>query len=78
MKFEEILIEIMVLEKGAIELLRRKSGRFRFPIYINENLYNTMLIDDQLRFLGYKEINTLKLSGAVKNGETYILAVNGG
>lgn len=43
----------------------------------NENLYNTQIIDDQLRFLGYKEINTLKLSGAVKNGETYILAVNG-
>ena len=43
MKFEEILIEIMVLEKGAIELLRRKRGRFKFPVYINENLYNTSI-----------------------------------
>ena len=41
MKFEEILIEIMVLEKGAIELLRRKRGRFKFPVYINNKLYDT-------------------------------------
>lgn len=43
----------------------------------NENLYNTMIIDDHLRFLGYKQINTIKLSGQLKNGETFILAVNG-
>lgn len=29
MNFEETLIEIMVLEEDAIELMRRKSGRFR-------------------------------------------------
>lgn len=44
----------------------------------NEHLYNTFLIDDQLRFLGYKEINTYPLPKGVKNGETFILAVNGG
>ena len=44
----------------------------------NENLYNARLIDDRLRFLGYKEINTIKLGGSVKNGDTFILAVNGG
>lgn len=61
-------------------LMSHKSGILTSSGVVarNENLFNTMLIDDQLRFLGYKEINTLKLSGAVKNGETYILAVNGG
>ena len=43
MNFEETLIEIMVLEEDAIELMRRKRGRFRFPVYINENLYNTSI-----------------------------------
>ena len=43
MKFDEILIEIMVLEENAIELMRRKNKRFRFPIYINQNLYKTSI-----------------------------------
>lgn len=43
----------------------------------NEGLYDTMLIDDRLRFLGYKSINTIKLPTSVKRGECYILAVNG-
>lgn len=44
----------------------------------NENLFNSRLIDDELRFLGYKEINTISFGGSVKNTESYILAVNGG
>ena len=43
MKFEEILVEAMVLVPDAdiVEFMKRKSGRFRFPIYINEKLYDT-------------------------------------
>ena len=43
MKFEEILVEAMVLvpEADIVEFMKRKSGRFRFPIYINEKLYDT-------------------------------------
>ena len=43
MKFEEILVEAMVLvpEADIEEFMQRKSGRFRFPIYINEKLFNT-------------------------------------
>ena len=44
----------------------------------NEEVYNTNLIDDRLRFLGYKVINTWRFPTAVKNGETFILTVNGG
>ena len=44
----------------------------------NEHIYNTNLIDDQLRFLGYKSINTYKFNGSLKNGECIVLAVNGG
>jgi len=44
----------------------------------NENLYNTQIIDDQLRFLGYKAVNTLKLPYSLKGSESFILAVNGG
>lgn len=44
----------------------------------NENLFNTFIIDDQLRFLGYKSINTVNFPYSVKNGETFILTVNGG
>ena len=45
MKFEEVFIEIISLEpKTDIEeFMLRKSGRFRFPVYINENLYNTSI-----------------------------------
>lgn len=43
----------------------------------NEKLYDTFLIDDRLRFLGYKSINTIKLPRGVKRGESYIIAVNG-
>ena len=43
MKFEEILVEAMVLvpEADIVEFMQRKSGKFRFPIYINEKLYDT-------------------------------------
>ena len=41
MKFEEIFIEIMALEPEAEEFMIRKTGRFRFPIYINEDMNNT-------------------------------------
>ena len=43
MKFEEILVEAMVLvpEADIEEFMKRKSGKFRFPIYINEKLYDT-------------------------------------
>ena len=42
MKFEEILVEAMVLvpEADIVEFMQRKSGRFRFPMYINEKLNN--------------------------------------
>lgn len=43
----------------------------------NESLYDTFLIDDRLRFLGYKSINTIKFPNGVKRGESFILAVNG-
>lgn len=43
----------------------------------NQSLYDTMLIDDRLRFLGYKSINTIRFNGSVKRGESFILAVNG-
>lgn len=43
----------------------------------NEHVYNTNLIDDQLRFLGYKAINTYKFPQSLKNGESFIIAVNG-
>ena len=45
MKFEEIFIEIMALdpEAGMEEFMLRKSGRFRFPIYINDDIYNTSI-----------------------------------
>ena len=56
MKFEEILIEIMVLEpeSGIDEFMKRKRGKFRFPMYINEKLNNT-------------DINELKLSVRANN-----------
>ena len=43
MKFEEILVEAIVLvpEVDIAEFMKRKSGRFRFPIYINDKLYDT-------------------------------------
>lgn len=44
----------------------------------NENLYNTQIIDDEMRFLGYKAINTLKFPYSLKTGDCFILAVNGG
>ena len=44
----------------------------------NENLYNTQIIDDRLRFLGYKSINTLKFPYSIRGSESFILAVNGG
>lgn len=43
----------------------------------NEHVYNTKLIDDRLHFLGYKEVNTISFPKSVKNGECFILAVNG-
>ena len=66
MKFEEILIEIMVLEEGAIELLRRKRGRFKFPVYINENLYNTSI--DVLE-LSVRASNCLQKAGYTTVGK---------
>ena len=41
MKFEEIFIEIMTLEPDAdmVEFMRRKSGKLRFPIYLNDDIY---------------------------------------
>ena len=41
MKFEEILIEIMTLVPDAdmVEFMRRKSGKLRFPIYLNDDIY---------------------------------------
>lgn len=44
----------------------------------NENLYNTQIIDDEMRFLGYKAVNTIKFPYKVKTGDCFILAVNGG
>ena len=43
MKFEEILVEAMVLVPDADieEFMKRKSGKFRFPIYINDKIYDT-------------------------------------
>lgn len=45
MKFEEVFIEIMSLEpKADMEaFMLRKSGRFRFSIYINDDIYNTSI-----------------------------------
>ena len=56
MKFEEILIEMMLLEpeSGIEEFMKRKRGKFRFPMYINEKLNNT-------------DINELKLSVRANN-----------
>lgn len=44
----------------------------------NENVFNSRLIDDKLRFLGYKEVNTIAFPNSVSNAESFILAVNGG
>ena len=44
----------------------------------NENVYNARLIDDRLRFLGLKSVGTKRFPKEVKNGECYILIVNGG
>lgn len=53
-------------------------GNIKGIVARNESLYNSRLIDDQLRFLGYKEINTIRFPKSIRNGDTYILAVNGG
>ncbi len=55
-----------------------KIGNVKGIVARNESLYNSRLIDDQLRFLGYKEINTIRFPKSIRNGDTYILAVNGG
>lgn len=65
---------------GHVDVLMSFSGAISTCSGIvarNEKLYDTMLIDDRLRFLGYKSINTIKLPNGVKRGESFILAVNG-
>lgn len=57
---------------------RSGIGTIKGIVARNESLYNSRLIDDQLRFLGYKEINTIRFPKSIRNGDTYILAVNGG
>lgn len=75
-----------VIRNGIIRLHLDIDVLMSFRSYIencsglvsrNEGLYDTMLIDDRLRFLGYKSINTIKFPSGVKRGESFILAVNG-
>lgn len=53
-------------------------GNVKGIVSRNETIYNSRLIDDKLRFLGYKEINTIRFPKSIRNSDCYILAVNGG
>lgn len=44
----------------------------------NQHNYNARLIDDRLRFLGYKVVKTQVFHNEVRTNDCYILAVNGG
>lgn len=50
MKMEDVFIEIMSLEPDLdiAEFMIRRKGRFRFPIYLNENSNNTLIDDLEL------------------------------
>ena len=68
MKFEEVFIEIMSLEpKADMEaFMLRKSGRFRFPIYINEKLYDTGI---EVLELSVRASNCLEQAGYTTIGK---------
>lgn len=40
-KIQPVLLIILVPEADIEEFMKRKSGKFRFPIYINDKLYDT-------------------------------------
>ena len=68
MKFEEILEEIMTLVSDAdmVEFMQRKSGRFRFPVYINEKLYD---IGIEVLELSVRASNCLENAGYTTVGK---------
>lgn len=63
-------VDVLMTYKSEIKSLSGIVGR-------NQNEYNRMLIDERLKFLGFKVINTIAFPNSMKEGECYMLAVNG-
>lgn len=63
-------MDVLMTFRNEIKNLSGIVGR-------NEHYFNTQLIDERMRFLGYKDIGTISFPGSVRDNESYILAVNG-
>ena len=57
---------VLVPEADIIEFMKRKSGRFRFPIYINEKLYDTGI---EVLELSVRASNCLEQAGYTTVGK---------